>query len=191
MSEATRDRLFGARHAFDHPVTTAIVVAVAAALLATPVFLRVVLRLRATDEAQRQEVWKRYRGWLILTPLLVVPVLLGAATAIAGVAVLSLLCYREYARATGLFRERVISGTVVVGILFITFAFADHWYGFFVALGRIYVGKHWPSDLLVGMAIALFVVWLCWRILPAVLGRIGLRHWVELPSDGDLPDTSR
>ena len=33
---------------------------------------------------------------------------------------LSLLCYREYARITGLFRERTISFIVVIGILLIT-----------------------------------------------------------------------
>jgi phosphatidate cytidylyltransferase len=72
-----------------------------------------------------------------MAPLLVLPALAGAAATIVGVAVLSLLCYREYARATGLFRERVISGMVVLGILAITFAIADHWYGFFMALAPL------------------------------------------------------
>ena len=35
----------------------------------------------------------------------------------AAVAVLSLLCYREYARATGLFREKTVSLVIVLGIL--------------------------------------------------------------------------
>jgi phosphatidate cytidylyltransferase len=50
------------------------------------------------------------------------------------VATLSLLCYREYARITGLFRERTISFIVVIGILMITFAELDNWYRLFVAL---------------------------------------------------------
>lgn len=62
-------------------------------------------------------------------------------------------------------------------------------YGIFVALGRIYVGKHWPSDLIAGMAIAMLVVWLCWRALPAVLGRIGLREWVETIGDVNSEST--
>ncbi len=47
---------------------------------------------------------------------------------------LSVLCYRECARITGLFRERTISFIVVIGILLITFAELDNWYRLFVAL---------------------------------------------------------
>ena len=63
-------------------------------------------------------------------------------------------------------------------------------YGLFVAIGRIYVGKHWPTDLLAGMAIALCVVWLCWRAVPAVLGGIGLRSWVESDAEDPLHDAA-
>ena len=62
------------------------------------------------------------------------PVLLGAGWTIAAVCAMSMLCYREFARATGLFRHRSISLLVVFGIFAITFAIADHWYGFFVAI---------------------------------------------------------
>ena len=41
---------------------------------------------------------------------------------------------REYARITGLFRERTISLIVVIGILFVTFSVLDNWYRFFLAL---------------------------------------------------------
>jgi len=44
------------------------------------------------------------------------------------------LCYREFARATGFFRYRSLSIVVVLGIIATTFAIADHWYGFFVAI---------------------------------------------------------
>lgn len=63
-------------------------------------------------------------------------------------------------------------------------------YGLFVVVGRVYVGKHWPTDLLAGLAMALVVVWLCWRVIPAVLAQFGLRHWVESPSGGD-PEHAR
>jgi phosphatidate cytidylyltransferase len=48
--------------------------------------------------------------------------------------VLSLLCFREFAGATGLCREKLMSLMVVVCILGLTFAVADHWYRLFVAL---------------------------------------------------------
>ena len=67
-------------------------------------------------------------------PLLLAPILLGAFWTILGVGILSLLCYREYARATGLFREKVISLVVTLGILTMTFAVLDNWYGLFVAV---------------------------------------------------------
>ena len=47
---------------------------------------------------------------------------------------LSFLCYREYARITGLFRERTISLIVVIGILLLTFSVLDNWYRLYVAL---------------------------------------------------------
>jgi phosphatidate cytidylyltransferase len=50
------------------------------------------------------------------------------------VGVLSLLCYREYARATGLFRERLVSLVVVAGIICLFLAVLDNWYRLFVAL---------------------------------------------------------
>jgi phosphatidate cytidylyltransferase len=69
-----------------------------------------------------------------MAPLLLGPVLLGAAWTILGVGVLSVLCYREFARATGFFRQRSLSVIVVLGMIATTFASADHWYGFFVAI---------------------------------------------------------
>ena len=61
-----------------------------------------------------------------MTPLLLGPVLLGAAWTILAVAILSVLCYREFARATGFFRYRSLSIVVVLGIIATTFAIADY-----------------------------------------------------------------
>ena len=47
---------------------------------------------------------------------------------------LSLLSFREFAGATGVFREKLMSLLVVIGILSLTFAVADHFYRLFVAL---------------------------------------------------------
>src|SRR5205085_6950612 len=82
----------------------------------------------------RDELVKRVVSLAVMTPLLLGPVLLGAAWTIMAVAILSVLCYREFARATGFFRYRSLSIVVVLGIIATTFAIADHWYGFFVAI---------------------------------------------------------
>jgi phosphatidate cytidylyltransferase len=140
LSPETRERLFGYEHAFDSPVTLAATVGIAAVLVVVPLLILLLAGLGRIGAEQRQELLKRYRSWLVLVPLMLGPILLGAAWTIAAVGVLSLLCYREYARATGLFREKVISVVVVLGILAVTFAVADHWYGFFVALFPLTVG---------------------------------------------------
>src|SRR5438876_2006396 len=71
---------------------------------------------------------------------MIVPVVLGAACFITAVGILSILCYRELARATGLFRERAISLVVAAGISLLTFAAADNWYELFVALPTLPLG---------------------------------------------------
>ncbi len=134
MDAATFQRLFDFRRAFDHPVTLGVTVAIVAVLALSFALIYLLHRMGRTDAKLHDELVKRVRSWAIMTPILVVPVLLGAAWTIAGVALLSILCYREYARATGLFRHRAISAVVVLGMVCLTFAIADHWYGFFVAI---------------------------------------------------------
>jgi phosphatidate cytidylyltransferase len=135
VSDTTLDRLFGFLNAFDDPVTAWLTGVTVAILLVAPAVFVPVLRLKKVDTAGRSEIRKRYLSWLVITPLLILPVLAGAATTMIGVAILSLACYREYARATGLFRERAISATIVVGIALVTFAVLDNWYGLFLAMG--------------------------------------------------------
>ena len=134
MNPATRERLFGFRHAFDSPVTLWITIAVIAALLIAAIIIWLLRVAGRTSEKLHDELVKRVVSWAVMTPLLLGPVLLGAAWTILAVAILSILCYREFARATGFFRHRSLSIVVVLGIIATTFAIADHWYGFFVAI---------------------------------------------------------
>ncbi len=113
-------------------MTQIVTVGLAILLGAVPV-LFMGIRHRISPELY-VELRRRYFSWLVLTPLLLVPILLGAAWTIAGVGILILCCYREYARATGLFRNRTISAVIVLGIFAMTFAELDHFYGFFVAV---------------------------------------------------------
>lgn len=130
----TGERLFGYRHAFDHPVSLWISAGVAGILIAA--FLAVLL-LSASGRIGaplRRELLQRCLSWALIAPLVIGPILLGAAWTIGAVLVLSLLCYREYSRVTGLFRERTLSLIVVIEILLVYFAVLDHWYGLYVAL---------------------------------------------------------
>src|SRR5438094_7379401 len=134
MNNATWQRLFGFSHAFDDPVTVVLTLAVAALLLLAPLLIFITTRAARSTADKRKELWDRYRSWIWLALCILIPVLAGAFWTIVAVATLSFLCYREYARITGLFRERTISFIVVVGILLITFAILDNWYRLFVAL---------------------------------------------------------
>lgn len=87
--------------------------------------------------AMRAELIKRTLAWCVMAPLVIAPVLFGKLPTIVMVTVLGLLCYREYARATGLFRDKLMSALVVVGILLFNFAALDHWYSFFQALAPL------------------------------------------------------
>ncbi|MBI4028051.1 MAG: phosphatidate cytidylyltransferase [Verrucomicrobia bacterium] len=140
MNETTRERLFGCQHALDHPLVGWVGGGVAMILVLTPLCIALLSKLGKLDDTQRRELWQRFWSWLIFIPMMFGPILLGAAWIIAAVGLLSVFCYREFARATGLFRERIVSALVVLGIFAITFAVADHWYGLFMALAPLTIG---------------------------------------------------
>jgi phosphatidate cytidylyltransferase len=139
VNEATRDRLFGYWHVFDHPVVLAAIVIVGAVLALSGSVLFLLHRLGRIDHKQLTPVMQTWRSWLWLVVVMFVPILLGAAWLMAAVCLLSLLCYREYARATGLFREKTISLFVVLGILLVTFATVDNYARLYFACAALTV----------------------------------------------------
>jgi phosphatidate cytidylyltransferase len=136
----TEERLFGWRHAFDHPVTGWITGGIGGVLILSILIIGLLSVTGKIQDPLRKELWKRTLAWAVMAPLVIVPILLGAAWTMGMVLVLSLASYREYARATGLFREKLISIVVVFGIALLSFSILDHWYGFFVALFPLCVG---------------------------------------------------
>ncbi len=134
------ERLFGFRHAFDHPVTVWITAGTIAVLLVAPLLILLATRRHPENRDAHRELWQRYRSWLLIAPCMIVPVLLGAAWTIVAILVLALLCYREFARMTGSFRDREVSVVVVLGTLLSFFAVLDHWYALFVAAWPLTVG---------------------------------------------------
>ena len=58
---------------------------------------------------------------------------MGAAWTMAAVALLSLVCYYEFARATQMLGERTINAVVAAGICLVTFAVVDHYDRLFFA----------------------------------------------------------
>ena len=84
-----------------------------------------------------------YRGWLIMIPLVIGAILLGRIATIVFFGLVAIVGFTEFARATGLYRDWLITGSVYLGIAGVT-AVTHHlaagrdrcigWYGMFMAL---------------------------------------------------------
>jgi phosphatidate cytidylyltransferase len=134
MNADTWQRLFGTRHAFDEPAVVLISIFLGLGLLLSPLVILGLDRAGKLEPELRDDLWRRYRSWLFMVPMLTLPILLGAFWAIASVCLLSVVCFREFARTTGFFREKLMNALVVLGIFSLGFACLDHWYRLFVAL---------------------------------------------------------
>lgn len=140
MTPSIWQHFFGWRTAFDHPVTVWIMTGILVALLAAPACIHGLLRMQRITPDQQTELLRRWKSWLWLSAVMTAPILLGAAWVILAVAVLSWLCFHEFARATGLFRAYPIMAAVAVGILAVLFANADHYDRMFFALSALTSG---------------------------------------------------
>lgn len=152
MSETIVTKLWDPGGAFDHPVTIGVCVAVAIGLIAALAIVDLFDRMGRLTPETRRELHARIKSWAVIVPLMAAPILISAMAVIAAMALLAILCYREFARATGLFRSRSVSATVALGIVVVFFAAADHWYGLLVA--------SWP------LAISLIAFVALWRDRP-------------------------
>ena len=89
---------------------------------------------------------RTYRGWLIMIPLVLGMIFLGRVATIFGVTLLAVFGFKEFAKATGLYQDWWMTGTVYMGITLlgaVTIATDPRlevpgWYGLFMAL-PIYV----------------------------------------------------
>lgn len=85
MTEATHERLFGVRNAFDSGLVLGLTIGVVSILIATPIVFRLLDRAGKLNDKLRRELWERYISWLILAPLIIGPILLGAFAAMIAV----------------------------------------------------------------------------------------------------------
>ncbi len=95
----------------------------------------IALLSRRVKRELRAELVRRAASWGVMAPMVIVPVLFGKLPTTLMVTAMGVLCYREFARATGLFREKVMSVLVIVSILLFNFSALDNWFGLFMALG--------------------------------------------------------
>ncbi len=140
MDAATRERLFGYQVAFEQPVTWWITIGLVSLLAFALGLIQVLRALGIVGATQYREIMRRYWSWCVLVPLMLLPVLLGAAWFIVAVGLLGAFCFREFSSVVGLTEERRIVACVYIGIGLLTAATLDHWYGFFVALFPLICG---------------------------------------------------
>jgi phosphatidate cytidylyltransferase len=89
-------------------------------------------------------VWKTYRSWLVMASLGLIVVFTGRVEVIAGVTLLSVFAFREFAHSSGLYHDRWMTGAVYAGIIVVGIAsWVPHppdeepgtgWYGLFMTL---------------------------------------------------------
>ena len=125
------DRLFRTTEPFAHPVTTAAVVAIVVGLVTASIAVRSLARANRLSDDTYRELLARTRSWYVLAAAMVVPILLGPGWVCLFFFALSLFCFREYARATGLIKSRTTVVSVVIAIVITYFAIVDHWMGLF------------------------------------------------------------
>jgi phosphatidate cytidylyltransferase len=86
--------------------------------------------------------WNSYRGWLMMVPLLLGAIFLGRVATIVFFTVIAMLGLKEFARATGLYRDWIMTGVAYLGIIALgvtsliddPFMGTPGWYGLFMAL---------------------------------------------------------
>ena len=64
--------------------------------------------------------WRAYRGWLFMIPPVIGAVLLGRIATIVFFGLIAIVGFTEFARATGLYRDWLITGLVYLGIAGVT-----------------------------------------------------------------------
>ena len=92
--------------------------------------------------------WASYRGWLVMVPIVMGVIFLGRTATIIGITLLAFFGFREFARATGLYSDWLLTGTVYIGIALLgVFAHLTDprlqtpgWYGMFMALPVYVIG---------------------------------------------------
>lgn len=103
------------------------------------------LLLLFLERALRRDVsgvWRTYRSWLVMLPLVLGVVFLGRIATIVGVGLLALGGFKEFARATGLYGDWYTTTAVYTGIasLIVAAVVTDPtygspgWYGLFMTL---------------------------------------------------------
>jgi phosphatidate cytidylyltransferase len=127
------------RQALDSPIFRAYAIITLAVLIAAGILIAV---LRYALRKEVRGVWITYRSWLVMLPVVFAAIFAGRQAVVAGVTLVAVLAFKEYARATGLYRDWWMTTAVYAGIVGVGAAsavqdpFTGHpgWWGLFLAM---------------------------------------------------------
>jgi phosphatidate cytidylyltransferase len=111
-------------------------------------FTGIVLGLLTLAGKNVGAVWKTYRGWLVMIPLVMGALSLGREATIVGVTLLAAIGFKEFARATGLYVDWWLTGLVYFALVALgVLAWMPDprlgtpgWYGMFMVMPAYVVG---------------------------------------------------
>ena len=100
--------------------------------------------LRFALKKETASMFKTYWSWILIAGIGFIVVFLGRIPTIVGVTLLAIYAFKEFARASGLYRDAWMTGAVYAGIVTVGIASlisdphgeeqGTGWYGFFVAM---------------------------------------------------------
>jgi phosphatidate cytidylyltransferase len=79
-------------------------------------------------------IWIKYLAWFVIIPPILIPLVYSRSVFQGIVLLLSLLCFREYTRVTGLWSDRRLVGVCYLAIVAIYYPVFTTWYGLYQAM---------------------------------------------------------
>ncbi|WP_437187110.1 hypothetical protein SH668x_000491 [Planctomicrobium sp. SH668] len=106
---------------------TLVMTAIAAGVLALVFLVLIAITLsKSYSEETKKELFLGWRKWVLLAFVAIVPIYLGRAALVLATFLIGLFGFYEFAKATGLIRERVISLAVALGAAITAYCVIDN-----------------------------------------------------------------
>ena len=128
-------------------------------------------------------MWATYRGWLIMAPLVLVVVALGRTAVIVFVVGLGMAGFFEFARATKLIENRLMSGLVLLAIAAVAVVAwvpdprqeKPGWYGLFAIMPVWFTARLMVIPVIRTICAGNYGQQRCrWLVLPILAGCLGI-----------------
>jgi phosphatidate cytidylyltransferase len=92
----------------------------------------IMLLTRKTNDLKA--LWTKYLAWFIIIPVLAIPIFLGRSYFISVVLLLAIVCFWEFVKAVGLWKDKSFSLFGVLAIIMIFVPVYIDWYGLYTAM---------------------------------------------------------